>query len=146
MVGSDRSGLQNPARRNRCRLIVREGYAMSATREIIPSPARAPDAAKTSDQPASMAVKGGDFLFVSGLIAVDLLSGQRIRGTTASETRQILTSLKQLLEAAGSSLDKVVKVNVLLHSMLEAPNMNDVYARFFPDCPPARTVCGACLP
>jgi enamine deaminase RidA (YjgF/YER057c/UK114 family) len=39
-----------------------------------------------------------------------------------------------------------VKVNVLLHSMLEAPNMNEVYAHFFPDQPPARTVCGAHLP
>ena len=67
-------------------------------------------------------------------------------GTTASETRQVLTNLRLLLEAAGSSLDKVVKVNVLLHSMLEAPNMNDVYVRFFPDPPPARTVCGARLP
>ena len=119
---------------------------MSATREIIPSSARAPGAAKTSGQPASMAVKGGEFLFVSGLTAVDLQSGERVRSTTASETRQILTNLKQLLEAAGSSLDKVVKVNVLLHSMLEAPNMNEVYTRFFPDLPPARTVCGARLP
>ena len=92
-----------------------------------------------------MAVRGGDFLFVSGLTAIDLQSGQRMLGTTASETRQILTNLR-LLEAAGSSLDKVVKVNVLLHSMLEAPNMNDVYVRFFPDPPPARTVCGARLP
>ena len=73
-------------------------------------------------------------------------SGERIRSTTASETRQILTNLKQLLEAAGSSLDKVVKVNVLLHSMLEAPNMNEVFARCFPEPPPARTVCGARLP
>jgi 2-iminobutanoate/2-iminopropanoate deaminase len=119
---------------------------MSAPREIISPPARAPDAAKTSGQLASMAVKGGDFIFVSGLMAVDLQSGERIGGTTASETRQILTNLKQLLEAAGSSLEKVVKVNVLLHSMLEAPNMNDVYARFFSDLPPARTVCGARLP
>jgi len=93
-----------------------------------------------------MTVKGGDFIFMSGLMAVDLRSGDRIVGTTASETRQILTNLKQFLEAAGSSLEKVVKVNVLLHSMLEAPNMNDVYARFFPDPPPARTVCGARLP
>jgi 2-iminobutanoate/2-iminopropanoate deaminase len=69
-----------------------------------------------------------------------------MRGTTAGETRQILTQLAQLLAAAGSSLDKVVKVNVLLASMLEAPNMNEVYARFFPDPPPARTVCGARLP
>jgi 2-iminobutanoate/2-iminopropanoate deaminase len=119
---------------------------MSDTREIISPSPRALDAAKTPGQPMSMAVRGGDFLFVSGLMADDLQSGERIRGTTASETRQILTNLKQLLEAAGSSLDKVVKVNVLLHSMLEAPNMNEVYARFFPDLPPARTVCGACLP
>jgi 2-iminobutanoate/2-iminopropanoate deaminase len=119
---------------------------MSATREIIPPPAHTLDAAKPSSQPVSMAVKGGDFLFVSGLTAINLQSGKRIRGTTASETRQILTNLKQLLEAAGSSLDKVVKVNVLLHSMLEAPNMNDVYVRFFSDPPPARTVCGARLP
>ena len=119
---------------------------MSANREIIPPPARALDAASSSGPPVSMAVRGGDFLFVSGLTAFDPRSGARMPGTTASETRQILTNLEQLLEAAGSSLDKVVKVNVLLHSMLEAPNMNEVYARFFPDPPPARTVCGARLP
>ena len=119
---------------------------MSATREVIPPPARALATPENFSQPGSMAVRGGDFIFVSGLTAVDLQSGQRMRGTTASETRQILANLKQLLEAAGSSLEKVVKVNVLLHSMLEAPNMNEVYARFFPDLPPARTVCGARLP
>ena len=69
-------------------------------------PARALDAAKATGHRASMAVRGGDFLFVSGLTAVDLQSGERVRGTTASETRQILTNLKQLLEAAGSSLDR----------------------------------------
>ena len=95
---------------------------------------------------SSLVVRGGDFLFVSGLMAVDLETGQRVQGTTASETRQILTNLRQLLEAAGSSLDNVVKVNVLLHSMLEAPNMNEIYARFFAEPPPARTVCGARLP
>jgi 2-iminobutanoate/2-iminopropanoate deaminase len=119
---------------------------MSAERQIILPQGHTPDAAKRPGYPASIAVRGGDFLFVSGLMAVDLQSGERVRGTTASETRQILTNLKQLLEAAGSSLDKVVKVNVLLHSMLEAPNMNDVYFRFFRDPPPARTVCGARLP
>ena len=87
----------------------------------------------------SLAVRGGAFVFVSGLTASD-------RGTTSSETRQILENLKAILEAAGSSLDRVVKVNVLLHSMLEAQNMNEIYARFFPEPPPARTVCGARLP
>ena len=114
---------------------------MSAKREIAPSPIRLSEPASIS-----LVVRGGDFLFVSGLMAVDLETGQRVPGTTASETRRILTNLKQLLEAAGSSLDNVVKVNVLLHSMLEAPNMNEIYARFFPDPPPARTVCGARLP
>ena len=109
---------------------------MNAKREVVSPAGRL-------DQSASRVVRGGDFLFVSGLTAIDPASGQQMRGTTVTETRQILTQLKQLLEAAGSSLDKVVKVNVLLHSMLEAPNMNEVYARFFPDPPPARTVCGA---
>jgi 2-iminobutanoate/2-iminopropanoate deaminase len=117
---------------------------MSAKRDIIAPPVRALDEA--SSQPVSMAVRGGDFLFVSGLTAVDPRSGQRMHGTTASETRRILANLAQVLAAAGSSLDKVVKVNVLLHSMLEAPNMNEVYATFFSDSPPARTVCGARLP
>jgi 2-iminobutanoate/2-iminopropanoate deaminase len=118
---------------------------MSASREIVSPPGRTLNAEQSSGQLASMAVRGGDFLFVSGLTAVDQ-SGAPMRGTTASETRHILSNLKTLLEAAGSSLDKVVKVNILLHSMLEAPNMNEIYARFFPASPPARTVCGACLP
>ncbi len=119
---------------------------MSVKREIIPSPLRAPDAVGASHQPTSMVVRGGDFVFVPGLTATHSQTGEPMHGTTASETHQILTNLKQLLETAGSSLDKVVKVNVLLHSMLEAPNMNEVYAKFFPDLPPARTVCGARLP
>ena len=53
--------------------------------------------------------------------------------------------MAQLLGAAGSSLAKVVKVNVLIYSMLEYGNMNDVYREFFPSDPPARTVCGAGL-
>jgi 2-iminobutanoate/2-iminopropanoate deaminase len=116
---------------------------MGVRREIISLAQGAPEAAPA---PASLAMRGGDFIFVSGLTAVDLQSRKPVPGTTASETRVILGNLKQLLEAAGCSLEKVVKVNVLLHSMLEAPNMNEVYARFFPDPPPARTVCGARLP
>jgi 2-iminobutanoate/2-iminopropanoate deaminase len=119
---------------------------MSAKREIISSTRQIPGASASASRLRSEAVRGGEFLFVSGLIAVDPQSGILMPGTTASETRQILTNLKQLLETAGSSLDRVVKVNVLLHSMLEAPNMNEVYVEFFADPPPARTVCGARLP
>ena len=119
---------------------------MSLPREVIAPPVPGLDAQRCLDQQVSTLVRGGEFLFVSGLTAVDPSSGERMPGTTTSETRQILANLKLILEAAGSSLDRVVKVNVLLHSMLEAPNMNEVFARFFPEPPPARTVCGVRLP
>jgi 2-iminobutanoate/2-iminopropanoate deaminase len=119
---------------------------MTLKRAVVSPPAPALDIAISLKQPASSMVRGGPFLFVSGLCAVDPQTGRRVHGTTASETRLILTNLERMLEAAGSSMRKVVKVNVLLHSMLEAVPMNDVYAKFFPDPPPARTVCGARLP
>jgi 2-iminobutanoate/2-iminopropanoate deaminase len=118
---------------------------MSLERTVL-APPPGLDAAVALGQPASTLVRGGAFLFVSGLVAVDPATGKRAPGTSASETRLILTNLGRMLEAAGSSMDKVVKVNVLLASMLEAVPMNDVYATFFPDPPPARTVCGARLP
>ena len=119
---------------------------MSLQRAVIPPPSAMLDLSQRLDQPTSAIVRGGEFLFVAGLTAIDPQTGERVRGTAASETNQILANLKQMLEAAGSSLDKVVKVNVLLASMLEAPNMNEVFARFFADPPPARTVYGARLP
>jgi 2-iminobutanoate/2-iminopropanoate deaminase len=120
--------------------------SMSLPREVIAAPLIGIGATGAFDRPASLAVRGGAFVFVSGLTAFDPVTGAAVRGTTASETRQILENLERILEASGSSLDRVVKVNVLLHSMLEAPNMNEIYARFFPEPPPARTVCGARLP
>jgi 2-iminobutanoate/2-iminopropanoate deaminase len=119
---------------------------MTLQRAVIAPPTPNLDVAISLNQSASSMVRGGPFLFVSGLCAVDPGSGERVHGTTASETRLILSNLQRMLEAAGSSMRKVVKVNVLLHSMLEAVPMNEVYAKFFPDPPPARTVCGAGLP
>ena len=114
---------------------------MNLPREVIATPLPA-----VSNPLASLAVRGGAFVFVSGLTSFDPATGAPTHGTTSSETRQILEILKVILEASGSSLDRVVKVNVLVHRMLEAQNMNEMYARFFPEPPPARTVCGARLP
>ncbi|MGD9618096.1 MAG: RidA family protein [Alphaproteobacteria bacterium] len=91
--------------------------------------------------PLSPAVRGGDFVVVSGMAAIDPATGARAHGTVAAQTRQILTNIGELLEAAGSSLAKVVKVNVLIYSMLEYENMNPVYSEFFPTDPPARATC-----
>jgi 2-iminobutanoate/2-iminopropanoate deaminase len=95
--------------------------------------------------PLSPAIRAGDFVFLSGMAATDPATGEPMHGTVAAETRQILTNLGELLKASGSSLDKVVKVNVLIYSMLEYENMNSAYREFFPVDPPARTVCGAGL-
>ncbi len=118
---------------------------MSLPRTIV-SPPPGLDVTGALGQPAATMVRGGPFLFVSGLAAIDPATGEPLRGPIMSETRMILTQLRQMLEAAGSSMDKVVKVNVLLASMLEAVPMNDIYVQFFADPPPARTVCGARLP
>ena len=119
---------------------------MSLPRAVIAPPLSGLGAKDAFNRQASAAVRGGAFVFVSGLTAVDPATGEAIRDTTARETQRVLENLKLILEAAGSSLARVVKVNVLVHSMLEAPNMNEIYARFFPEPPPARTVCGARLP
>ena len=97
---------------------------MSLPREVIAAPLSGSGAPTKFNQLASLAIRGGAFVFVSGLTAFDPVTGAAIRGTTSSETRQILGNLKLILESSGSSLDRVVKVNVLLHSMLEASNMN----------------------
>jgi len=94
---------------------------------------------RKSELPLSSAEQGGDFVFVSGMAAIDPVTGEEARGTVAAETRQILAHMGKLLEEVGSSLANVVKVNVLIYSMLEYENMNSVYHEFFPADPPART-------
>ena len=87
-----------------------------------------------------MAVRGGAFIFVSGLTAIDPQTGERRPGTTASETHQILANLRQLLEAAGSSLDRLVQVHALIYDSIEYDVLNRVYRQYVASGPPARTV------
>lgn len=86
-------------------------------------------------------------MFASGQIAIDPATGQFIPGGVAEQTRQVLKNLSAVLEAAGSSLDKIVKTTVFLQDMKDFTEMNEVYATFFSDAPPARaTVAAAGLP
>ena len=123
----------------------RQAAAMTHARQVIDRRSSDGDGSRHSDLPLSPAIRAGDFVFLSGMAAIDPATGEPARATVAADTRQILTDMDELLKAADSSLAKVVKVNVLIYSMLEYENMNSVYREFFPVDPPARTVCGAGL-
>ncbi len=123
----------------------RDGAEIDPARQVVEPGGPALNGLRRNQLPLSPAVRTGDFVFVSGMTAIDPATGDRLHGTVAAETRQILTNIAHLLDMAGSSLDKVVKVNALIYSMLEYENMNSVYREFFSAGPPARTVCGAGL-
>jgi 2-iminobutanoate/2-iminopropanoate deaminase len=92
----------------------------------------------------SQAVKAAGLVFVSGTAPHDPASGQIVGTTIQEQTRQCLTNIKAILEAAGSSLDKVVSVTIVLADEDDFAGMNEEWLRWFPANPPARQ--GAKLP
>lgn len=88
--------------------------------------------------PYSQAVKTDTLVFVSGQLALDPLTGNLIDSDIQSETRQAMKNLKNILEAAGSSLEKIVKATLFIKDMNEFPLINEVYGEFFQNDPPAR--------
>jgi len=97
--------------------------------------------------PYSQAIRAGGFIFASGQIPLNPATGQIIRGSIEEQTRQVLENLKQVLAAAGSSLEKVVKTTVFMSDLKNFEAMNGVYATYFGEAPPARsTVQAAALP
>jgi 2-iminobutanoate/2-iminopropanoate deaminase len=97
--------------------------------------------------PYSQAIKVGGLIFASGQIAIDPKTGQFIAGGIKEQTEQVLKNLSGVLEAAGSSLERVVKTTVFLADMDEFAAMNEAYEKFFGEVPPARsTVQAARLP
>lgn len=97
--------------------------------------------------PYVVATRFGDLVFSSGQLGLDPATGELAPGGVEAETRQALTNLKHVLEAAGSSLDHALKTTVFLRDMGDFARMNAIYAEFFPKNPPARsTVQVAALP
>ncbi|MBE0411367.1 MAG: RidA family protein [Anaerolineales bacterium] len=89
--------------------------------------------------PYSAGVKSGKFVFTAGQIGIDPQTGEVVSGGVEAETRQVMRNLKSILEAAGSSLDSVVKTTVFLRDMGDFAAMNSIYGEFFSQEPPART-------
>ena len=97
--------------------------------------------------PYSQAIRAGGFVFASGQIPIDPQTGVFVEGGIAEQTEQVIRNLSAVLEAAGTSLDGVVKTTVFLADMNDFAAMNEVYGRYFSEDPPARaTVQAARLP
>jgi 2-iminobutanoate/2-iminopropanoate deaminase len=105
------------------------------------------DNAPAAIGPYSQAVKANGMVFCSGQIPIDPATGEFVAGGVREQTEQVLKNLSAVLDAAGSSLDQVVKTTVFLLDMKEFSAMNEVYSQFFKGVSPARaTVAAAGLP
>ena len=105
------------------------------------------DKAPKAIGPYSQATRASGFIFTAGQIALDPTTGQIVEGDVARQTERVMENLKAIVEAAGSSFDRVVKTTVYLKDMGDFAAMNEVYARYFTANPPARsTVEAARLP
>jgi 2-iminobutanoate/2-iminopropanoate deaminase len=92
--------------------------------------------------PYSQAVRAGTLIFLSGQLPIDVETGRLEEGSVARQTEMILGAVGNILEDAGSSINRIVKVTVYMTDLERFGEMNEVYARFFPVAPPARSAVG----
>ena len=88
--------------------------------------------------PYSVANRIGNLVFTAGQTGLDPVTNELVAGGIQAETRQVLTNIKNVLAASGSSLEQVVKTTVFLRDIGDFTQMNAVYAEFFKTAPPAR--------
>jgi 2-iminobutanoate/2-iminopropanoate deaminase len=97
--------------------------------------------------PYSQAVCVNGWLFISGQIPIDPATGEFVKGDFKAQVERVLENIKAIVEAAGGTLDNIVKVTVFLRDIAKFAEFNEVYSRYFPSNPPARSAIGvAALP
>jgi len=97
--------------------------------------------------PYSPGVRAGDYIYVSGQVPVDPATNQPVLADVQTQTRQVLSNVRRILEGAGASMTDVVRCSVYLTDISDFAAMNEVYIEFFGDIKPARTTIGvAALP
>jgi 2-iminobutanoate/2-iminopropanoate deaminase len=89
--------------------------------------------------PYSQAIRAGDFVFVSGQLALEPGASELKGGTIEEQTEQVFANLRAILEEAGSGLDKLVKTSVFLQDLGDFQRMNSVYSKHVGERPPARS-------
>ena len=104
------------------------------TRDVIKT-----DAAPAAAGPYSQAIRAGDLVFTAGQLGLDPVSGEFAGPDVGAQTDQALRNLGAILEAAGTGLDRLVKVTVFLADIAEWPTVNEVYGRLVPEPFPARS-------
>lgn len=97
------------------------------------------DKAPAAIGPYSQAVMLGDFLYTSGQIGLDPVSGKLVEGGIEAQAERVMENLKAILEASGMSFENVVKTLVFITNMDDFGKVNDIYGRYFKDNPPARS-------
>ena len=95
---------------------------------------------RSANLPHVPGIRVGDYIFLSGMGPIDPVTGGRRHGPIAEQVRTTLNNVKHMLESAGSSLTRVVRVHVVLADIADIAEMDRVYREFFPVDPPARTV------
>jgi len=97
--------------------------------------------------PYSQAVKADNLLFISGQIPIDPEKGLLVDGTIKEQTHQVMRNIRAICEEAGTSLSSVVKTTIYLTDLSQFKAVNEAYAEYFPEHPPARATVGvATLP
>lgn len=89
--------------------------------------------------PYSQAIRANGFVFVSGQVAFDPATGTLVEGDIQRQTEQVMKNLTAILQAAGSSWEKAVKVSIFLKDMSQFDQMNEIYAKYHKGAPPARS-------
>ena len=96
-------------------------------------------AAPAAIGPYSQGIEGGSIVITSGQLPVDPVTGAFAEGGIAGQTRQSLTNVQAVLAQAGLTMENIIKTTVFLKDMNDFAAMNEVYATFFPENPPARS-------
>ena len=88
--------------------------------------------------PYSQAIRANNLLFISGQIPLDPVSGTMLEGTIGEQTTRVMDNIKAIVEAAGGTIDSIVKTTIFLTDLAHFQEVNGVYGSFFSDPPPAR--------
>lgn len=97
------------------------------------------DQAPAAIGPYSQAIEIGNLIFTSGMIPINPATGELVTGSVEAQAEQAFSNLKHLIEASGSSMDKVIKTVVFIQNMEDFGKINEIYAKYFPEPYPARS-------